>query len=171
MLNADLELKSAPNLFLADQLTGVEGYVERAASGIYASIVAARRQLGLAAPVIPRASSYDSLAADLLDETEREFAPMNINWGLFPPREEPIRDKSVKRAKILEQAESAFADWTQRFQLTVSGYYRVESKDLLDSADLVILIVRYPKRRILTESRTPTKNVKKAVTDNITGIR
>jgi methylenetetrahydrofolate--tRNA-(uracil-5-)-methyltransferase len=111
VLNPDLELKSHNNLFLAGQLTGVEGYVESAASGIYAGIVASRRLQNLPAPAPDRACAFGSLAAHLQDTTAREFAPMNINWGLFPALLDPVRDKSVKRSRLLEAANAGFDKW------------------------------------------------------------
>jgi len=106
-----LEFKGWPGLFAAGQLTGVEGYVESAAMGIYAGIVAARRELGIKTEPPPRASAYGSLLAHLQDETPREFSPMNINWGLFPETDGSARDKGVKRAKKLEAARAAFDQW------------------------------------------------------------
>ncbi len=115
-LNSDLELKFRPNLFLAGQLTGVEGYVESAASGIFAGMVAARRLEGKSTPLPPRPTAYGSLSAHLQDNTAREFAPMNINWGLFPALETSIRDKALKRAALLKNAQSAFTAWLQELE-------------------------------------------------------
>jgi methylenetetrahydrofolate--tRNA-(uracil-5-)-methyltransferase len=107
-----LEMKEHPGLFIAGQLTGVEGYVESAAMGIYAGLSAARREAGADMTVPPRASAYGSLVAHLQDPTPREFAPMNINWGVMPDPEQPTRDKGVKRALKLEAAQAAFRDWS-----------------------------------------------------------
>ena len=110
-LQANLEVKSQPGLFVAGQLTGVEGYVESAAMGIYAGLAAL---LGSDLPIPPRACAYGSLVSHLQDQTEREFAPMNINWGLFPEPEQPTRDKGVKRALKLSGAQTAFASWREK---------------------------------------------------------
>jgi len=96
---------------VAGQLTGVEGYVESAAMGIYAGIVAASRSSGADIEPPPRPTAFGSLLAHLRDQTPREFSPMNINWGLFPEPDEATRDKGVKRAKKLEAARTAFAEW------------------------------------------------------------
>jgi methylenetetrahydrofolate--tRNA-(uracil-5-)-methyltransferase len=112
-LNANLELQARPGVFIAGQLTGVEGYVESAAMGIYAGINAARREDGRKVVVPPRASAYGSLIAHIQDQTPRDFAPMNINWGLLPDPEEPVRDKGVKRAQKLAAAQAAFAEWRE----------------------------------------------------------
>lgn len=108
-LDANLEMRSARGLFVAGQLTGVEGYVESAAMGIYAGIEAVRRIRGLGPCPPPRASAYGSLISHLQDETPREFAPMNINWGLFP--ETDIRDKSERKRVKLGNAQNAFVSW------------------------------------------------------------
>jgi methylenetetrahydrofolate--tRNA-(uracil-5-)-methyltransferase len=102
-----LEMRDKPGLFIAGQLTGVEGYVESAAMGIYAGLVVAT-DLSVAPP---RESAYGSLIAHLQDDTPREFSPMNINWGLFPDPAEPTRDKGVKRERKLAAANAAFERW------------------------------------------------------------
>jgi methylenetetrahydrofolate--tRNA-(uracil-5-)-methyltransferase len=106
-----LEFRSVPGLFVAGQLTGVEGYVESAAMGIYVGVTLARRAAGLDPVVPPRACAYGSLVSHLQDDTPREFAPMNINWGLFPEPEDAPRKKDDRRAKKLEAARAAFAQW------------------------------------------------------------
>jgi methylenetetrahydrofolate--tRNA-(uracil-5-)-methyltransferase len=108
-----LEMREVPNLFIAGQLTGVEGYVESAAMGIYAGISAARHEQGLDPVVPPRPSAYGSLVSHLQDATPREFAPMNINWGLFPDPELETRDKGVKRDMKLRAAQESFEKWRE----------------------------------------------------------
>ena len=112
VLSPWLEMREYPGLFIAGQITGVEGYVESAAMGIYAGIAAVRKVRGEDQIEPPRASAYGSLISHLQDATPREFAPMNINWGLFPDPEIPIRDKQVKREWKLSQARSAFEEWS-----------------------------------------------------------
>lgn len=116
-LNPNLEMKEVPGLFIAGQLTGVEGYVESAAMGIYAGLCVFQKLQGREAAIPPRPCAYGSLVSHLQDDTEREFAPMNINWGLFPDPETPIRDKGVKRAWKLEQANKAFEMWSADLKL------------------------------------------------------
>jgi methylenetetrahydrofolate--tRNA-(uracil-5-)-methyltransferase len=119
-LDANLEMKDLPGLFIAGQLTGVEGYVESAAMGIYAGLAALARLRNERWITPPRACAYGSLISHLQDDTEREFAPMNINWGLLPDPEEPTRDKGVKRAGKLEAAHQAFAGWISESGLRIS---------------------------------------------------
>lgn len=115
VLSPWLEMREYPGLFVAGQITGVEGYVESAAMGIYAGIAAVRKAEGLSQIEPPRPCAYGSLVSHLQDETPREFAPMNINWGLFPDPETPIRDKQVKREWKLNQAQLAFQCWQSEF--------------------------------------------------------
>ncbi|MCB8933222.1 MAG: methylenetetrahydrofolate--tRNA-(uracil(54)-C(5))-methyltransferase (FADH(2)-oxidizing) TrmFO [Chthonomonadaceae bacterium] len=107
----DLQLRGYAGLFVAGQLTGVEGYVESAAMGILAGLHAAAMVQGTNLPHPPRATAYGGLLAHLQDATPREFAPMNINWGLFPEPEEPMRDKGRVRAFKIEQARTALNAW------------------------------------------------------------
>ncbi|HWD40293.1 MAG TPA: methylenetetrahydrofolate--tRNA-(uracil(54)-C(5))-methyltransferase (FADH(2)-oxidizing) TrmFO [Fimbriimonas sp.] len=111
VLTADLEMRDVPNLFVAGQLTGVEGYVESAAMGIYAGLVASRRLQGLETPAPPRACAFGSLLSHLQDQTPREFAPMNVNWGLFPEPLEDFKDKGKRREAKMINAILSFAGW------------------------------------------------------------
>ena len=117
-----LELRGHRGLFVAGQLTGVEGYVESAASGLYAGIEAVRRVRGLEPCPSPRACAYGSLSSHLQDATPREFAPMNINWGLFPePEVANPRDKEMRRTAKLEAAGAAFAGWRTELEPLVKA--------------------------------------------------
>ncbi len=111
-LTGELELRETPGVFVSGQLTSVEGYVESAAMGILTGIAAAYRVLGREFAAPPRETAYGSLLAHLADETPREFAPMNINWGLFPENGEPTRDKGVRRERKLVAAMKGLEDWT-----------------------------------------------------------
>jgi methylenetetrahydrofolate--tRNA-(uracil-5-)-methyltransferase len=113
VLKGNLEMREHPGLFLAGQITGVEGYVESAAMGIYAGISAARMIRAERAAAPPRETAYGSLISHLQDDTPREFAPMNINWGLFPEPDETTRDKGVKREAKLRNARAAFDRWLE----------------------------------------------------------
>ena len=109
----NLEMRSTPNLFVAGQLTGVEGYVESAAMGILAGLQCLAKLNGTQVPEPPRTTAYGALMAHLQDDTPREFAPMNINWGILPDPEEPTRDKGVKRAKKIEAAQLGLKEWLE----------------------------------------------------------
>jgi methylenetetrahydrofolate--tRNA-(uracil-5-)-methyltransferase len=121
VLREDMGVATRPGLYLAGQLTGVEGYVESAAIGIYAGLAAAYAELGRSLRPPPRATAFGSLLAHLLDQTPREFAPMNINWGLFPEPVPPTRDKGVRRAAMLSNARSDFDYWLNETDVQPTG--------------------------------------------------
>ena len=106
VLDESLQLRSRPAVRLAGQLTGVEGYLESAAIGILAGLFAI---CGSSPP--PRASALGSLLSHLSDRTPREFAPMNVNWGLLPEPELATKDKSLRKAAKIEAAQTAFSGW------------------------------------------------------------
>lgn len=113
VLGPRLDVISRPHLSVAGQLTGVEGYVESAATGILAGISALHEALELDFGPPPRSTAFGSLLAHLADDTPREFAPMNINWGLLPDPEPPIKDKGARRSAKLDRAREDFGSWTQ----------------------------------------------------------
>ncbi|MBS1706469.1 MAG: methylenetetrahydrofolate--tRNA-(uracil(54)-C(5))-methyltransferase (FADH(2)-oxidizing) TrmFO [Armatimonadetes bacterium] len=116
VLHPDLQLRAVPGVFVAGQLTGVEGYVESAAMGIFAGLAALGygRKIPLAVP--DQRCAYGALLAHLQDQTPREFAPMNINWGLFPDPEPPIKDKGARRASKLAHAQDALSLWLEQLE-------------------------------------------------------
>lgn len=106
-LTTQLELKNAAGVYVAGQLTGVEGYVESAAMGLLVAVILANPKF--TAP--PRETAFGGLLAHLTDTTNREFAPMNVNWGLFPEPDPPMRDKGAKREFKITAAQCAFTNW------------------------------------------------------------
>ncbi len=111
VLSPWLEMRETPGLFIAGQLTGVEGYVESAAMGILAGLSCLASLQNQELPLPPRETAYGALLAHLQDDTPREFAPMNINWGILPDPEPVPRDKSVKRAMKIAAAQAGLAEW------------------------------------------------------------
>jgi methylenetetrahydrofolate--tRNA-(uracil-5-)-methyltransferase len=111
-----LRLNSRPEIQVAGQLTGVEGYVESAAMGIWAGIAAVWALNGQEAPVPPRTTAFGSLLSHLSDDTEREFAPMNINWGLLPEPDPCPRDKAERKAAKLEAARLGYEEWLRALE-------------------------------------------------------
>lgn len=93
LLLPTLQFKLRPDLFLAGQLSGVEGYVESAAMGLLAGINAARLTKSLAPTIPPRQTALGSLISHLTQSDPARFQPSNINFGLFPPWEKKIRKK------------------------------------------------------------------------------
>lgn len=110
LLNKDLSFKQRPDLFLAGQITGVEGYIESTAMGLIAGINAALRIQGKGLPEVPVFSAHGALIRHITESESRHFQPSNINFGLFPASEGLVRmrDKKLKKARIAEQALEAW---------------------------------------------------------------
>lgn len=96
LLNAAFNLRSEQKIFFAGQITGVEGYMESAASGIMAGINAARMLNNKAMLVLPKSTMIGALSRYISDETVESFQPMGANFGVLPPLAEKIRDKSER---------------------------------------------------------------------------
>lgn len=109
VLKADFSLKQNPWLFFAGQITGVEGYVESAASGLMVGINAWRTLEGLKPLVFPPETALGALARHLEGSPSRDFQPMNMNFGLLPSLEERIRNKREKNSQVSERALAALA--------------------------------------------------------------
>lgn len=109
-LNMDLSLKKMDNIYLAGQITGVEGYIESTAMGLLAGINAARRLMGKENICPPRVTAHGSLIAHIIESDPKHFQPSNINFGLLPSSEDvpKIRDKKIRRQRI---AEVALREW------------------------------------------------------------
>lgn len=110
LLNADFSLRTQPRLFFAGQFTGVEGYVESAASGLMAGIHAARRVLGQPPVDFPPETAHGALAHYISSPEIKNFQPMNVNFGLIPPLGKRVRGKKIKNAMIAERALEALAE-------------------------------------------------------------
>lgn len=104
VLNSDYSVKENNNLFFAGQITGVEGYMESAASGIIAGINACRRLLEKPALVLPRETMIGSLTAYISDQTVTKFQPMGANFGVMPELENRPRDKKERGAAYSKRA-------------------------------------------------------------------
>jgi methylenetetrahydrofolate--tRNA-(uracil-5-)-methyltransferase len=97
-LNDDLSLKNSPNLFIAGQLSGVEGYVESAAIGLIAGVEAYRRIKGLSHIEVPKETVTGALIDYITHASSSTFAPMNASWALFPDSSKKKRDETITRA-------------------------------------------------------------------------
>ncbi len=96
LLHPTYQSKKRNNLFFAGQMTGVEGYVESAASGLIAGINAARMVKGEETLVFPRETVIGSMAHYITATDPKHFQPMNANFGLLPPLEQKIRNKTLR---------------------------------------------------------------------------
>ena len=91
-------------------MTGVEGYVESAASGLLAGINAARLALGQELVTLPPATSMGSMAHYITHASAKHFQPMNANFGIFPSLLTPIRDKKVRQQALADRALALIAE-------------------------------------------------------------
>ena len=104
LLNAAYQSKGNGNIFFAGQITGVEGYVESASSGLVAGLNMARRVKGEDLIYFPGETALGALSHYIADSCTVDFQPMNINFGLIPGLNEKIRNKRQKNRKIAERA-------------------------------------------------------------------
>lgn len=104
LLRPTLQYKDRDDLLFAGQMTGVEGYIESAASGLVAGVNAAYLAKGENPVIFPEQTAYGSMCKYITSAVAKHFQPMNANFGLMPPLEERIRDKKLKKQKIAERA-------------------------------------------------------------------
>ena len=104
LLSQDLSLKSDNRIFFAGQLSGVEGYMESAASGIVAGLNAARRAKGEAPLVLPDYTMIGALLSYITSSVTADFQPMGANFGILPPLEETIKNKRERYAAFSERS-------------------------------------------------------------------
>ena len=115
LLRSTLQMTERPNVFFAGQITGVEGYVESAASGLVAGMNAARLLAGLDLVVFPNETAHGALCQYITNTDAKHFQPMNINFGLLPPLEQRIKDKKVKNGLIAQRALLALEKFREKF--------------------------------------------------------
>lgn len=111
VLNSDYSVKENNKLFFAGQITGVEGYMESAASGIIAGINACRRLFEKPSLVLPRETMIGSLTAYISDPTVTKFQPMGANFGVLPELENRPRDKKERGAAYSKRALDAIDEY------------------------------------------------------------
>lgn len=104
VLKPTYQLKADPNIFFAGQMTGVEGYVESAGSGLLAGINAAKLALGEEPVVLPAETALGSMARYITEADSKNFQPMNINFGLFPDLGERIKSKQERAERHANRA-------------------------------------------------------------------
>lgn len=107
VLNSDFSVKENKELFFAGQITGVEGYMESAASGIMAGINAARILKGESTLTLPETTMIGALSRYIADPTVKKFQPMGANFGVLPELLNRPRDKRERAAAYSERALAA----------------------------------------------------------------
>ncbi|HKW45614.1 MAG TPA: methylenetetrahydrofolate--tRNA-(uracil(54)-C(5))-methyltransferase (FADH(2)-oxidizing) TrmFO [Candidatus Eremiobacteraceae bacterium] len=105
VLAPDLSLRNAPNVFLAGQVSGCEGYVEAGATGIIAAVNAVRRLRGSAIAFgPPPQTAHGALLAYLSDDTSHDFQPQNVTFAYVAALDTPMRDKRARRRAMADRA-------------------------------------------------------------------
>ena len=109
LLSKNLSLKSRPNLFFAGQLSGVEGYMESAASGILAAINALAYISERQPLILPKTTMIGGILGYITDpENAKKFQPMGANFGILPPLETRIRDKKERYLRLSQRGLADF---------------------------------------------------------------
>lgn len=104
LLNKDFSLRSNENIYFAGQITGVEGYMESASSGLLAGLNAVRKANGEPPLLLCENTMLGALTDYISDPSVRNFQPMGANFGILPPIEPKIRDKKERYAALSKRA-------------------------------------------------------------------
>lgn len=104
MMTATYQTKARSDLFFAGQMTGVEGYVESAASGLYAGINAAKLALGQEPVIFPPETMMGAMAHYITHASKKNFQPINANFGIVPRLKQKIRDKRERNLQLSQRA-------------------------------------------------------------------
>lgn len=107
LLDASFRLKKEPRISFAGQITGVEGYIESAASGMMAAHAAADRLQGREPAIPPAQTMMGALCRYISDESVIDFQPMGSNMGLLPPLPEPVKGKQERYQAMADRAVAA----------------------------------------------------------------
>jgi len=112
VLRKTLQMRRQPNIFFAGQLTGVEGYVESAAMGLLAGLNGHRLMRERDFVVAPPTTALGSLVTYITSPAFKDFQPMNVNFGLFPPLSPKLKGR-LKRRKLAERALKDLGAWKE----------------------------------------------------------
>ncbi|MDY5612020.1 methylenetetrahydrofolate--tRNA-(uracil(54)-C(5))-methyltransferase (FADH(2)-oxidizing) TrmFO [Dysosmobacter sp.] len=104
LLDRYYRLKAEPRISFAGQMTGVEGYVESAASGFLVGVETARRLRGMEPVDFPRETAIGALGLYVSNQSITQFQPMNINFGIIPPLDHRVKGKRNKNAELSQRS-------------------------------------------------------------------
>jgi len=104
LLQETMQFRGDPGIFIAGQLTGVEGYLESAGTGLLAGVNAVRFFRGEPPAVLPPTTALGSVIRHICQADPRTFQPINVNFGLLPPLDEPVRAKRERRRALVDRA-------------------------------------------------------------------
>jgi methylenetetrahydrofolate--tRNA-(uracil-5-)-methyltransferase len=112
LLKKTLQLKTRDDIFFAGQITGVEGYVESAAMGLVAGLSASSYLNGKELTPFPQTTALGSLLRHITREDHKNFQPMNVNFGLFPPLSHKVPKKD-RGHHYAQRSLEALKDWKE----------------------------------------------------------
>jgi len=118
VLTETWQTRAKPSLFFAGQVSGVEGYVESAASGLIAGRNAARLALGLPPAAVPRTTAIGALAYYVSHAEPRHYDPTNITFGIIPPLDSPPRSRKERALATSERALRDLETWSSEAAVT-----------------------------------------------------
>ena len=111
LLRETLQFRGDPGVFIAGQLTGVEGYLESAATGLLAGMNAVRLARDVPPCTPPAITMLGALLRYITQADPKTFQPINANFGLLPPLAQVVRERSLRNHLLVERARSAFHEW------------------------------------------------------------
>lgn len=114
LLRGDLALREHPRVRIAGQLAGTEGYLEAAATGLLAALGAYADLTGVPAPDLPSVTALGALVRYATDPLADPYQPMHVNFGLLPPLDPEVRERSARHAAFVERGATAVADFVRR---------------------------------------------------------
>lgn len=114
LLRPTLQTRQQSTLFFAGQMTGVEGYVESAATGLLAGMNAVALYRGRPLQVPPATTAHGALVRYIAEANAETFQPMNINFGLLPALDAPVRPKKARRDAMIARALTDLEQWQQQ---------------------------------------------------------
>ena len=125
LLRDSQQLKADGRILFAGQITGVEGYVESAASGFLAGMNAAMLFLGLPPTIPPSTTALGAPVRHITNTDCRHFQPMNINYGLFPELDGRVKKKE-RRARLAQRALKDLAQWRETMNVAADSGQNAE---------------------------------------------
>ena len=112
LLDNQMRLKSKPHIRFAGQIAGVEGYVESAAMGLLAGLMAVAEMTGKTVPEVPHTTAMGALVSHITGGADaKTFQPMNVNFGLFPPLEGMKAGRRGRKDRYKGYTDRAKIDW------------------------------------------------------------
>ena len=130
-----LRTQDAP-VYFAGQVSGTEGYCEAIMSGLYVALNVYGALTATPVPPLPDTTSFGSLIAYATDPSVRDYQPMHVNFGVFPPLEQPIRNKGQRYRAFLERQVSAMDDYVT--ELVKAGIIDQPATGLVDRLETAI---------------------------------